>query len=73
MRLDQYLSHIGVSDAEFGARIGRSRSAISRLRRGKTTPDWNTVSRIVVATNGAVTANDFLPEQASQEAPQPIS
>ena len=64
MKLSDWLSENEISDADFGAMIGRSRSAVSRLRREETQPDWETAASIRSATNGAVTPNDFLPEQA---------
>lgn len=62
MTLDDYLSDRNLTDTAFGAQIGRSQSAISRLRRGLTKPDWETLERIKDATSGAVTPNDFLSE-----------
>jgi transcriptional regulator with XRE-family HTH domain len=67
MKLDQYLSTHGLSDTEFGERISRSRSAVSRLRRGETNPDWDTAQRIFEATNGDVTPTDFLENSEAAE------
>lgn len=61
MTLDQFLSDQGMTNHAFGALVGRDASSISRLRRGETRPDWETVRLIYDATGGAVTANDFLP------------
>lgn len=64
MTLNEYLADKAMSDAEFGALIGRDQSTVSRLRRGKTRPDWATMHVIADKTDGAVTPNDFLPESA---------
>jgi transcriptional regulator with XRE-family HTH domain len=70
MKLAVYLTERGISDADFGAKIGRSRSSVSRLRRGETQPDWVTAAKIMSETNGAVTPNDFLPEPPAQQTSQ---
>lgn len=44
-----------VKMTEFGERIGRAQSIVSRLSRGLHRPDPNTAVRIVIATKGAVT------------------
>lgn len=62
MRLSDYLDLSATTDVAFAACIGRSRTAVSRLRRGETRPDWETARRIAEVTNGAVTPNDFLPD-----------
>ncbi len=62
MKLDQYLKDNRLTDKEFGARIGRGQSSVTRLRRGETLPDWETARRISVETGGLVMPNDFLPE-----------
>jgi transcriptional regulator with XRE-family HTH domain len=60
MKLDEYLARERLTDAAFAALVNRSQSAISRLRRGETLPDWRTLEAIVSVTDGAVTPNDFL-------------
>lgn len=61
MKLAEYLSLSGLSDAQFANLIGRDRTSVSRLRRGETRPDWDTMQEIARHTKGAVTPNDFLP------------
>lgn len=68
MKLSDWLSENQISDGDFGAMIGRSRSAVSRLRREETQPDWETAASIRAATNGAVTPNDFLPDHVASDA-----
>lgn len=62
MTLSDYIDASGLTDAAFGAEIGLSQGQVSKLRRGKHWPSRETISRIRAATNGAVTADDFLPE-----------
>ncbi len=65
MKLDEFLTSRKLTDSAFGEMIGRSQSTISRIRRGETLPDWETVRRITEATNGAVMANDFVKKERS--------
>ena len=60
MRLNTYLASRGISYSAFATEIKRSVSTVSRLARGETRPDWITVGRIIVATDGAVGPQDFL-------------
>lgn len=60
MKLDQYLTQRGMTDAAFAEKVGRSQSSINRIRRGETRPDWKTMERIVEETGGEVSPNDFL-------------
>lgn len=59
MTLGQYLKKHGITPAEFGRRISRSRAAVSRYVADERIPDRETMAKIVEATKGAVTANDF--------------
>ncbi|ODA67640.1 hypothetical protein A7A08_01675 [Methyloligella halotolerans] len=74
MRLAQYLKSTGERPADFAKRIGRSPSTITRLLPGedgtapKRLPGWQLLREIAKATQGAVTANDFLDEPASEDA-----
>lgn len=66
MKLNEYLSSNGISDADFATAIERDRSSVSRLRRSKTKPDWETAQRIYEATAGAVTPTDFFPFRSTE-------
>lgn len=66
MKLDDYLSREKLTDEAFGSLIGRNQSTVYRLRKGVTKPDWDTVARIIAATGGAVSADDFLQAEQSQ-------
>ncbi len=59
MKLADYLTLKGLSDADFGELIGKDRSTVSRLRRTNQCPSRETMQAIADATKGAVTANDF--------------
>lgn len=61
MKLETYLSEHELTDEAFAALINRNQSTVSRLKRGVTRPDWQTLAAIANATDGAVTANDFMP------------
>ena len=58
MKLHVYLADEGLTEAEFGRKIGLSQSQVNRIRRGAS-PSWKTVSKIERATEGKVTAYDF--------------
>jgi DNA-binding transcriptional regulator YdaS (Cro superfamily) len=60
MTLNEYLTEIKLGDADFGRLVGLSQSAINRLRRGESWPPAETARKILVATGGKVTANDFM-------------
>jgi transcriptional regulator with XRE-family HTH domain len=62
MRLDTYLSEHGITEAAFAERIGVNQSSVNRMRKGLIRPDIATLSRIVEATEGKVTLEDFLAE-----------
>lgn len=64
MKLSQYLEKHDISDAEFGEAVGRHRITVGKWRRGLVRPDWDALREIEIATNGKVTADDFVPEPA---------
>lgn len=59
MTLNDYLSGSGETLEQFGRRIDRSASTVSRIARGEHRPDWATMEAIEAATGGQVTPNDF--------------
>ena len=63
MKLDQYMTLRKLDDASFAKLIQRDRTTVYRLRTGKCLPDWATVAAISKETEGAVTANDFVPDE----------
>ncbi len=59
MHLSKYMADRSLSDEEVAAAIKRTRPTVSRIRRGKMRPDWDTIERIRRFTRGLVTADDF--------------
>lgn len=60
MTLDRFLSLSNTLPSQFAARIGVSASTITRIVRGERRPNLETLQKIVRATEGAVTADDFM-------------
>ena len=60
MKLADYLRDHDELPVRFAERIGRSPATVSRILSGVSRPDWETIERIVRATRGKVTANDFM-------------
>jgi len=61
IKLKQYLEENGLSQREFGERIGVRQSVVSRWCSGVAYPDWEcSLPRIIKATGGMVDANSFL-------------
>lgn len=58
--LSDYMAAQKLSDADVAQKIERSRETVSRIRRRKVRPDWDTIDRIEKFSNGEVTANDFV-------------
>lgn len=63
MKLSDYLTERKISDSDFADSIKRDATTVWRLKTERTLPDWKTVAAIIDATEGAVTANDFVPTQ----------
>jgi predicted transcriptional regulator len=61
MTLADFLSDRKISQADFGARIGLTQAAISRYVDGLRMPRREHLVLIREATDGLVTANDFIP------------
>ena len=66
MKLSAYLEREGISGAEFARRSGLSEATISLLCRGKIWLSSKSVKKIADASNGEVTANDFVPCEAAE-------
>lgn len=66
MTLTSWLSKTNTSDADFAERIGVTRQALWRYKVAGRVPKPDIIARIAKATNGKVTANDFVfaPERA---------
>ena len=68
MKLSSWLKTEGVSARDFAARIGTTEATISRIRNARAQPSFELAEKIMQATGGAVTPNDFL-ESAPSAAP----
>ena len=58
MKLSDFLSERGISGPEFGRRINVSAEAVRRYCESRV-PKPNVMRKIVLETDGMVTANDF--------------
>lgn len=66
MNLSQYLAESKIKPSAFALELGVEASTVSRWLHGERTPSLELMQRITVATQGAVTASDFLdPASAS--------
>jgi transcriptional regulator with XRE-family HTH domain len=63
MRLIDWLTENGISQAEFARRSGVEQPNVSRYANGSRRPNAIVLKRIEHATAGAVTANDFFEER----------
>ena len=68
MRLADYLQEKKLTVEAFGALIGRSHTSVVRYVSGERTPGRSTMERIVSATEGRVTPNDFYSTAQPEEA-----
>lgn len=68
MNLRSFLSGSKMTDARFAEIVGASEAAVRKWKYGERTPRPEVMLRIRAATNGAVTADDFLPAASSEEA-----
>lgn len=65
MKLADYLTTHGLDDTAFGAKVGRDRSTIFRIRTGTHKPSPDLMEAIARETGGLVQPNDYfdgLPE-----------
>lgn len=58
MKLDEYLRINNLTEQAFALLIGTSQATVNRYRNGRI-PEPDAMDRIVKATSGAVTPNDF--------------
>lgn len=59
MNLETYLSSTGMTQQIFAEKLGVKQSAISQWISGKRTPKRQMLPKIIEATDGKVTPNDF--------------
>ena len=66
MHLSDYMRAQSLTDKQVAAEIGTSRATISRIRRGKMRPGWPTLEKLKIWSNGGISADDFIEQQAAQ-------
>lgn len=73
MKLHDYLTSKNITPARFAGQIGVSHVSVTRYLAGTRRPVWTVLRRIVKATDGQVTANDFMadPPRTRGNAPRP--
>jgi len=64
-KLREYRISLGLSQADLAASVGVQKATISRIEKGKRTPSMGLVARIVEASDGALSADDFLPAKSA--------
>lgn len=63
MKLSDYLTHHGLSLAQFGEQIGRSAQRVHEWKIGRKIPRAEALAAIERATKGKVTAVDFVEDK----------
>ncbi|WP_375194673.1 helix-turn-helix domain-containing protein [Sphingobium sp.] len=66
--LQDYMDRKKVTDADLSAKIGRDRSIVSRIRRGKMLPSLEIAAAIERATGGKVPMKSWVQVPAEQDA-----
>jgi len=70
MHLSDYMTLHGLDDDAVASGIKRARVTVSRIRRRKVRPDWQTIEEIKRFTKGASTADDYQSLEQPAEAAQ---
>lgn len=65
MHLSDYMTLRDLSDEAVAADIGRTRETVSRIRRRKVRPDWDTIQLLRQWSKDQITAADFEQLQVS--------
>lgn len=60
MKLTEYLVERSETIGSFAGRIDVSHETVRRYVREERRPDWKVLEKIAAATDGKVTANDFI-------------
>lgn len=66
MHISDYMAQKGLKDEQVAAVIGRARATVSRIRRRKIRPGWDTIEKLREFTGGECTAADFEQLQAAE-------
>jgi transcriptional regulator with XRE-family HTH domain len=59
MHLSDFMAARELSDEQVAEAIRRSRVTVSRIRRRKVRPDWDTILALREFSDGQITAEDF--------------
>jgi len=71
MKIERYMSIHKLTDTALAARVGVFPTTVMRWRKNETRPEWDIIPAIIAATEGIVTANDFIPAPAPNGAEPP--
>jgi transcriptional regulator with XRE-family HTH domain len=66
MHLSDFMTLRSLSDDQVAIAIGRSRATVSRIRRRKVRPDWETILELRKWSKNNITAADFEQMQAAE-------
>lgn len=66
MHLSEYMAAKGLNDDAVADKIGCTRATVSRIRRRKVRPAWDTIEAIRQFTKGASTADDYVSLESAQ-------
>lgn len=69
MHLSNYMRLNALKDEDVAIEVGRNRATVSRWRRNKLRPDWQSLDRIETFTGGKVTANDWTDRKLKRNTP----
>ena len=67
MKLQQWKDKEGLTNQQIADLVGVSQGSISRYINHVVRPEWPNIQKIITATNGEVTANDFLPDPPDEQ------
>lgn len=62
MKLKQWLDDRDMTATAFAKLADLDVSTVTRVINGERRPEWQTLDKILAATSGEVTPNDFVPE-----------
>lgn len=69
MKLAAYLKHTDQTYRQFAAKLGCDAGQVNRWANGRRSPTLEMCARIRAATDGLVSADDFLPDEAAPSVP----
>lgn len=66
MHLSDYMTLKKLSDQQVAEEIRRTRATVSRIRRRRVRPDWETIEALKNWSRGEITADDFQQKDAAE-------